>query len=123
VLLACRSGDPSAPGWLVRAAVEEGVGLSVSTEVLWMDERPDGCLAGLERAGEGMTVETGCVLVAAGRVPRLPALPGGTGSGGLMVAGDADGRRERYVTSALGDGCRAARLLADGAGRKSEAGS
>jgi thioredoxin reductase len=88
-----------------------------------MDERPDGCLAGLERAGERMTVEAGCVLVAAGRVPRLPTLPGGTDSVGLMVAGDADGRRERYVTSAMGDGCRAARLLADSARRKPGDGS
>jgi thioredoxin reductase len=123
VLLACRSGSPSAPDWLVLAALGEGVVVSVSTTVGSIVEETGGCRAWIDVSGDSRTVENGCVLVATGRTPRLPGLPAGTGAGGLIVAGDADGRRERYVTSAMGDGCRAARLLVDGARRAGEAGS
>ena len=117
----CRAVRPKAPTWLVRAALEAGVGLLAGTVV----EQAESCRGGfILRLGEpGRTqrrarasgargfLEAGAVLFAIGRRPVLPDISGECAHGRLAVAGDATGRAERYVPAAMADGCLAARRL------------
>lgn len=116
VTVLCRGAVPKAPAWLVHAAHEEGVALWCSTRVVAAQWIPPHAVLQLDRSGQKGELRAERIVPAIGRAPawRAEIAIDEEAMPRVRIAGDARGRRARYVSAALGDGCvAAAELLAD----------
>ncbi len=117
VSLLCRSQAPSAPGWLVRRALGEGLDLRLSTLVRSAEAASGGVRLVCRDGGGESGIMFDAVVAAVGRDPVLPDGAAALASDRpdlVSVAGDADGSAGRYVTRAMAAGMLAARTLLEG---------